>query len=91
MQSLKACARLPALADIAAWRSQSVASWLNVFAGMLLVVFWEELAGAVRLLAGRDGWGDWEVAHAATSINAAKSPSFMGHLSPWSGSLKNPP
>jgi hypothetical protein len=74
MQSLKACALLPALADIAAWRSHSVASWLTVLGAVMV-----SLAGgvpAVLLPDGREGCG---VAHAAKRRSAANNPSFISH------------
>jgi hypothetical protein len=71
MQSLKACALLPALADIAAWRSHSVASWLTV-----LGAFMVSLAGGVLAVLpdGREVCG---VAHAAKRRSAAKNSNFM--------------
>jgi hypothetical protein len=81
MQSLKACARLPALAEIAVCRSHSAASWLTV-----LVVRVSPGGGVPVLLLppGREVCGG---AHAAKSINAAKNPSFMNH--PRSRSLSS--
>jgi hypothetical protein len=73
MQLLKASARLPALADIAAWRSHSTASWLAV----LLPGLSPAAGGALLAAPVGDGAG---AAHAAKSISAASNPSLMIHL-----------
>jgi hypothetical protein len=71
MQLLKASALLPAPADIAAWRSQSDASRLSVFAGLL------SFADGVLLLSyWPDGYGG-AGAHPAKSIIATSIFVFM--------------
>jgi hypothetical protein len=72
MQLLKASARLPALADIAAWRSHSTASWLAV----LLPGLSPAAGGALLAAPVGDGAG---AAHAAKRISAASNPIFMIH------------
>jgi hypothetical protein len=73
MQLLKTSARLPALADIAAWRSHSMASWLAV----LMLRLSPAAGGALLPPPVGDGPG---AAHAAKMISAASNPSFMIHL-----------
>ena len=76
IHSLKACALLPALADIAACRSHSVASWLTVLGRLLSLV---GAVPAVLLPVGRDVCAG---EHDARSKSAASSPSF---ISPFVG------
>jgi hypothetical protein len=74
MQSLKACARLPALADTATWRSQSVASWLTVLGAVVLA-----LAGGLPADLLPEGRDVCPVEHAVKSSNAATNASFMSY------------
>jgi hypothetical protein len=71
IQLLKTSALLPAPADIAAWRSQSDASRLRVFAGLLSLG-----NGALLLSYWPDGEGRGGT-HAVKSNRVANNPSFI--------------
>jgi hypothetical protein len=77
MHSLKTCDRLPALPEIAACRSHSVASWAAVVGGAALVS--PETGGVPALrLPPVEAGGDCGAEHAANSRRAARSAFFMG-------------
>jgi hypothetical protein len=76
MQSLKTCARLPALPEIAACRSHSVVSWAAVVGGAALVSPDAGGVPALRLVPVEAG-GDCGAEHAAKSRSAARSEFFI--------------